>query len=195
MGLESETLDELLYKLSALDLISFEKDAGVYHVKVFRPKSVYEVDLHVVPSSEILKHNCQEDIRAYGLVRSIYADSIPEIYGDDVYNAVMGRYEDRKDLTKAIKSYTRLNPRIARLNDPSLRYNVVCRKVSFGSWPRAEIVFNNGALALGFPQRLVDFFKKTDKYTPLVIGMSVDYYINKDNDLAVSMKITSAETR
>lgn len=74
---EVDDLRELIAKFSALDLLDYTQDGDeVFTIKIKKARSEKEIKLHFLTNEEILQHNVQEDIRAYGIVRATYADSI-----------------------------------------------------------------------------------------------------------------------
>lgn len=201
-GLESKTFGELINKLSAIDILDFEEECGVYHIHVKKPKSVVDIDISTRVNSVILKHNCQEDIRAFGLVRSKYADEAPALPTDEIVETVenLCAAEDPDegvllDKRKILKRVVNTQPQVLRINQQNTYFDVVCKSVKIGSWSKAEIVFNNDTMNIGFGKDLIGTFKSIDKNTPMTIRLNVDYYVNKDGDIAPSIKIVEADVR
>lgn len=201
-GLESESFSELINKLSALDILDYEEDSGIFHTHVKKAKSVVDIDVSTRVNSEILKFNCQEDIRAFGLVRSKYADEAPFVPLDEITDRLenLSSAEDPEegvllDKRKILRKLKDTNRDIIRINQQSTYFDVVCKSTKFGSWPKVEIVFNNDVVAIGLDKKLVDTFKAFDKNAPLTIRLNADLYLNKDDDVTVNLKIIEAIPR
>lgn len=198
--LESETLVELLNKLSALEVLDYE-DLGKkrYQISVHKPKSEKEICLDNSLSADNLSHNCQEDVRAYGIVREKYVSSLPPNPLPEIQEKFEEFPKDSDlDLRRVLKHITDHNYDLLSINREDSWYDVVMKESDLVTWPKATLVFSNGAMKASIDKRntqVLNTIKSCDKNTPLAVRFEASCYLNKDVEPAFSLKIKEVEIR
>lgn len=191
----STSVKDLIGKLSAIDLIDYKKEPGKYVVTVKKARSEKVLELMTALTPEILKHNCQEDVRAYGIVRSKYCDSMPPIPLDEIVERMATIADDFVDKRFILRKMAEALPSVRRINSPNNWVNVVCKETSIGSWASATIAFDNAIVKMSIPKPLVSEFKAYDKNEPIEIRFNVEFYYNKDGSISYSLRIVEANRR
>ena len=192
-ALESERMIELINKMSALDLIDYKDlGGGKLLVTVKKAKSSKDFTLKLTADYEVLKHNCQEDVRSYGVVRSNYCDSLPEIPLDFFVERLESVDDPDIDRRRFLDKMCRANPVLHQINSENSWFKVVCKESRLTGWPKTTIIFNNDIIDMRVPKRMVPFFKSLDKNQPIEARLNLGFYLNRDGDIAYSFEVVEA---
>lgn len=205
---EIDDVKELISNLAALDFLDFEPDddKDVYHITVKKARSEKEVDLSFQLNEEILQHNAQEDIRAYGIARDAYCDTL-EGYNYDAIDRGFAEFLAKVPLSMPIESLnlTQKNvyfkkyldklyyPIYRTINEPK---RTICKSCNiYERWGKAVLVFSNCTLEVGIMPRLLKFFKGLSNNTPITVTLKMDTYFSKEGTLQFRTNVIGAAER
>ena len=201
---EVDDLREFITKLAALDFLDYTQDGDeVFTIKIKKARSEKEIKLHFLINEEILQHNVQEDIRAYGIVRSTYADSIegfnyPQIT-QDFQNFAKNIKNDGDMTTKVWEYYFRKyldSVYSARFPHSNAVIRAVVKSCKiYERWGTAKLVFSNGTLDVGIIPPLLPFFKSLGSNTPIFVKLKIGAYFGNEGMPIYNTKIMSAKKR
>lgn len=201
-GLNTNNINELINRLSALDIIDFKRNGIVYNIEVKKPKSVKKINLCTFPTKEILVNNCQEDIRRYGIVREKYADSAPEIDTDKIETMLENRVSNINDTSSMDESMILRDILRNHSTDvsevESKPYRCVLKKAYLTGYPKVELVFSNDVIKVGLvsPRKLVSKIKAMPSCTPVEVHFAVDGYYKRDTkEISINIKVEDINVR
>lgn len=198
MSIDCSTFENFMNSMQALDLFDYEKIGSIYTVNINKTRSVKTIEIRTSANKDILKNNCQEDIRAFGIVRSRYVDQAPELNVDEInerFASFKNDSEDR-DMRRTLKKIGEKNHQLAEINNPNKYYNAVMKEAKLTGWPKVKLVFSNDVIEVGVAKYsgVIGNIKAMEKNTPVEVRFNVDLY-QKDGEVSYSMKIAEINER
>lgn len=195
--IDYSSFDKMIKCLSALDVLDYEKNGGTYKISVKKQRSTAELTVYTTPNEEILFHNCQEDVRAFGIVRSKYVDDAPEV---DV-TQISERFESFKDdydrdLRRTLKTIGDRDANLTKINNVNTTYRCVLTESKLTGYPKVKLAFSNNIIEAGVSKYsgCISKIKAMKKNTPVEVRFNVDLYI-KDGEVSSSLKVVDISER
>lgn len=197
-SINCSTFDTFMKSMQALDLFDYTKNGGVYNISVKKTRSDKDMVVRSIPNKEILKHNCQEDVRQFGIVRSKYVDKAPEINLDSInerFISFKGDSEDR-DMRKTLQKIGEKDPLLSTINSENTFYKAVMKEAKLSGWPKVKLVFSDDIIEVGIMKYggVSANIKAMEKNTPVEVRLKVELY-QKDGEVKHSIKIVEISER
>ena len=197
-SIDCSTFDTFMKSMQALDLFDYEKSGGVYNISVKKARSTKDMMVRSIANKEILKHNCQEDVRQFGIVRSKYVDKAPEIDLDSInerFISFKGDSEDR-DMRKTLQKIGEKDPILSSTNNKNTFYKAVMKEAKLSGWPKVKLVFSDDIIEVGIIKYggVAANIKAMEKNTPVEVRLKVELY-QKDGEVRHSIKIVEISER
>ena len=202
-------LTDMLDKLAALDFLDYEKKGSKLTVNIYKARSVKTIIINNgISSSEVLTHNCKEDVRQFGIVRSLYCCEAPDTKFEEIsgqYNNFM-QIEENKTKSKSMlvrHAVSKCAPLLLShncINNENTFYDCVFKEAKLTGYQKVEIIFNNDVLVVGITKdksrkkKVIDNIKALDKSSPISVRLNVSFY-PKDGEVAQSIVIEEIKRR
>ena len=166
--IDGSDISRFLHSLAVLGILEYEEFVGGYNIKVYTAKSYKECVIHRWLTKEILFTNAQEDIRAFGVVRSRYAGIAPYIN-----LSKYRRQENMNNYTFKMK-IKQNNPLIPRIEDTP--YDCIMKEAKiFNGKGKITLVFSDKVLEAKFENaKVYERVKTYKKNTPVTVKFDVD---------------------
>lgn len=195
---ETDSFADLIKTLSALGFIDYKPTIDGFHIVVHKAKSDKEFDIVTDDVNKTPMFNCQEDARAYGLIRPRYVDKAPAIDLDFVTSAF---FRNLTDDVKTLGTENKLLNKIVGMspdyqNVSGKWYRCVINKTLTSGYPKVELIFNNGLYTYTIADSAIATAKSFDKYTPVEALVEISVYYNKStSEIRSSTKVHSIRKR